>query len=183
MIRLKNLIFLVCFAVLIMAGCAKKAPEFSSYVKPDVDYSQFKSYRWQSDKPETAIMQAQRDIVHQFIVQTTEEELAADGLEKKDDADLVVSYRVTVSPQKSFWQTFFGAEGITPGTYNQRSAEAQATSADEHKHRQGVLVIELADRTGSVIWAGRARLVLTKEQPGIAVGVVRKIMEEYPPEG
>ncbi len=167
--------------IVVLAGCAKPAPEFSSYVKPEVDFNRFESFRWQSARPETAMMQAQTDIIHRVIVQTIEEELVHDGLEKRETADLAVGYRITVSPQKSFWRTFFGAESVTPGSYNLRSAEAQTSSVDEKKLHKGVLIIELQDRKGEVVWVGRASAIVSEAQPGGAVAAVRKIMEDYPP--
>ena len=181
---MKNLrypLLLIAGLVFVLSGCAKPAPEFTTYIKPEVDFTQFKSYKWADDKPESTMMQAQTDIVHRFIVQTTEEELAADGLEKSDRADLTVDYRITVSPQKSFWKTFFGAESVTPGSYNLRSAEAQTSSVDERKWEQGVLVLELINSEGSVVWAGRASAIISRNQPGKVVGAVREIMADYPP--
>jgi len=131
MIRFHHLILAFIGFILFASGCAKPAPEFSTYVKPETDFARFKSFQWQDVRPETAMMQAQTDIMHRMIVQTVDEELAADGLMKQVQADLVVSYRITVSPQKSFWQTFFGAESVTPGSYNLRSAEGQTSSVDE----------------------------------------------------
>ncbi len=174
-------LLLIAGLVLVFTGCAKPAPEYTTYIKPEVDFSQFKSYKWADDKPESAMMQARRDIVHRFIVQTTEEELAADGLERSDRADLTVDYRITVSPQKSFWQTFFGAESVTPGSYNLRSAEAQASSVDERKWEQGVLVLEMSNSEGAVVWAGRASAIISRDQPGKVVSAVRAIMADYPP--
>lgn len=171
---------LLIVATLMLFGCAKSAPEFSTFTKPEVDFSQFNSYQWQEARPETAIMQAQRDIMHRLIVQTTEEELHGDGLKKSEKGDLTVSYRVTVSPQKSFWQSLFAAESVTPGTYNQRSAEAQAGAVNERKFKQGVLVIELSDRNKTVVWSGRGSIIASDAQPGKVVAVVRKIMEGYP---
>jgi len=182
MLRLVTVFLLLASAPLLVSGCAKPAPEFSVYTKPEVNFTAFKTYTWQEVRPETAIMQAQDDIAHRLIVQTVEEELASDGLKKNDRGDLTVVYRVTVSPQKGFWQTFFGAESVTPGTYNQRSAEAQASASGEHKLHQGVLVIDLLDRKGVLVWSGRASVVYSKSQPGEAVLAVRKIMEAYPPE-
>jgi hypothetical protein len=172
---------LVLLAVVALAGCAKPAPEFSVFAKDGVDFTVFKTYQWQAARPESAIMRARSELVNQFIVQTVEEELAVDGLTKAEPGDLVVRYRITVSPQKGLWQTFAGAESATPGTYNQRSAEAQASAVDEHKLHQGVLVIELVDRNSNVVWAGRASVVYSQAQPGRAVIAVRKIMENYPP--
>ena len=181
MIRCVKVFLLIGCAALLATGCAKPVPEFSVYVKPEVDFSAFKTYSWQEARPETAMMQAQNDIAHRLIVQTIEEELASDGLTKSEKSDLIVVYRVTVSPQKGFWQTFFGAESVTPGTYNQRSAEAQASASGEHKLHKGVLVIDLLDRNGVLVWSGRASVVYSKAQPGEAVIAVRKIMEAYPP--
>lgn len=166
---------------LMLFGCAKPAPEFSTFAKAEVDFARFKSYQWQEDRPETAMMQAQTDIMHRMIVQTVEEELLIDGLGQADDADLTVAYRVTVSPQKSFWQSLFAAESVTPGTYNQRSAEAQASALDERKFQQGVLVIDLRDRSGSIVWSGRVSAIVSEAQPGRAVDAVRRIMADYPP--
>ena len=162
-------------------GCAKPAPSFSTYVKPEVDFTRFNSYRWQEVRPETVLMQAQSDLMHRMIVQTIEEELAADGQTKKEKGDLSVTYRVTVSPQKSFWQTLFAADSISPATYNQRSAEAQKGAVDEHKARQGVLVIEMRDRDGIIVWSGRVSAIVSESQPGKAVEAVRRIMAGYPP--
>ncbi len=173
--------FLSLVAVILVAGCAGATPEYSAYIKPEVDFSGFRTFQWQENRPETALMQAQEDIMHRVIVQTVEEELVADGLEKRDRGDLVVTYRVTVSPQKGIWQTFFGAESVTPGSYNLRSAEAQASAVDERRLRQGVLVIELRDPAGSIVWTGRASAIISRAQPGRAVEAVRKIMEDYPP--
>lgn len=181
MICARNLLF-VFAGIIIVTGCARPAPEFSSYVKPDIDFARFKSFQWQKPKPETAIMQAQTDIVHRMIVQTIDEELVADGLAKKETGDLTVDYRVTVSPQKSFWQSLFAAESVTPGSYNLRSAEAQSSSVDERKLVQGVLIIELRDKDGNIVWIGRASAIVSRSQPGRAVEAVRKIMEAYPPE-
>jgi len=172
---------MVLSMTLLLFGCAKPAPVFSTYVKPEVDFKQFKSFQWQDARPETAIMQAQTDIMHRMIVQATEEELNGDGLEKSAKGDLVISYRLTVSPQKSFWQSLFAAESVTPGSYNQRSAEAQSSAVDERKFKQGVLVIEMKDHNGIVVWSGRASAIVSEAQPGKAVGAVRKIMAGYPP--
>lgn len=181
MIHFRNAILVLAGLVLVVAGCAKPATEVSAYVKPEVDFTQFDSYQWQANRPETVMMQAQNDIMHRLIVQTLEEELARDGLEQKENGDLTVTYRVTVSPQKSFWRTLFAAESITPGTYNQRSAEAQTGAADERNLQQGVLVIELIDQTGTVVWSGRVSAIVSKAQPSHAVQAVRKVMADYPP--
>jgi hypothetical protein len=180
MTSFRNATLLLAGLVFVLSGCAKPAPEFSTFTKPEVDFSRFKSYQWQEARPETAIMQAQKDIMHRMIVQTTEEELHGDGLKKSEKGDLIVSYRVTVSPQKSFWQSLFAAESVTPGTYNQRSAEAQASAVDERKFKQGVLVIEMSDRNSTVVWSGRVSVILSDAQPGKAVEAVRKIMAGYP---
>ncbi len=172
---------LLLTGLVVLCGCAKPAPEFSSYVNPEVDFERFRSFQWQEDRPETAMMQAQTDIMHRMIVQAIEEELVYDGLTKSETGSLAVTYRVTVSPEKSFWQTFFGAESVTPGSYNLRSAEAQTSSVDEKKLRKGVLVIELRDRN-DIVWTGRSSAIVSEEQPGKAVSAVRKIMEAYPPE-
>lgn len=181
MIGLRNGILMLAGMLLVLTACAKSSPEFSTYAKPEVDFSHFKTYQWKEKRPETAMMQAQNDIMHRMIVQTTDEELAKDGLTQSNPADLTVSYRVTVSPQKSFWQSLFAAESVTPGSYNQRSAEAQTSAVDERKFKQGVLVIEMSDQKGIVIWSGRASAIVSESQPGKAVGAVRKIMADYPP--
>ncbi|PLX99783.1 MAG: hypothetical protein C0623_08560 [Desulfuromonas sp.] len=176
-----NFVLLLTAVVLVFGGCARPGPEFSTFVKPEVDFSAFQSFQWQETRPETLIMQARRELMHRLIVQTIDQELEADGLEKRESADLVVTYRLTVSPQKGFWQTLTAAESITPGAYNQRSAEAQTSSVEERKLKQGVLVIELRDRNDLVVWSGRASAIVSEAMPGRAVEAVRRIMEKYPP--
>ena len=173
--------FLLIFSLLLSVSCARPAPEFSTWVKPEVDFSLLRSYRWQDMKPETRLMQASSDVLHRMIVQTVDEEMASDGIEPSENADLVVTYRTTVSPQKGFWQSLFTREDVNPGSYSLKSSGEQAGTADERNLQKGVLVIEMRDFTGSIVWTGRASAVFSKGRPGDAVSAVKRIMERFPP--
>ena len=176
-----NRFLILAGCLYLLVGCAKPAPEYTSYAKPEVDFEQFHSFYWKESRPETAAMHDTDDFIHRLIVQTVEEELNADGLAKAESGDLSIGYRLTVSPQKSFWQSLYRADSVNPGTYNQRAAEAQKSSVDERTSSKGVLVIEMHDTKGKLVWSGRGSIVFSRSQPSLAVVVVRKIMANYPP--
>ena len=169
------------FAILLLVlfGCAKPEPVYSTFAKPETDFARYKTFNWEAERPETNLMRAQDDIAHRLIVRTTEEELAYDGLTKSAEPDLWVSYRGTVSPQKSFWQTLSMAGAETTAGYNKRASEAEAERANEKLLKQGVLVINIRDEE-SMIWSGKASVILRDEGANVTE-VVRKIFADYPP--
>jgi len=175
----RNLLLLS--GLFLLVACARPSPEFSTYVKPEVDFKSFSNYRWQEMKPETRLMQASSDVLHRMIVQTVDEEMTSDGIEQSQDADLIVTYRTTVSPQKGFWQALFTREDVNPGSYSLKSDGGPSAASEERNLQKGVLVIEMRDPSGSIVWTGRASAVFSKAQPGNAVSAAKRIMEQFPP--
>ena len=133
------------------------------------DFSKYRTYAWKPGAP------ALIPEIEQMIVDTVDEELAADGLTRVEgEADLYVS---TYAIGEEMAKLGVSAELLGAGFV--------LLKPDVRMNKAGTLLVRLADgESGEPVWHGWGSKTFGENPSGVEqkVGkVVRKMFREYPP--
>jgi len=184
-LSLKTII--VTLSVILLSACAgnKVQPDFD----PDIDFNQYKSYRWMSEKANTKT-QAKNPFIHKAIIKEVNSELMNKKYFKKeinDKSDFIIDYYLTIETRQrqSNTRVGFGTGGHSGSTSVGVGMSFPITSGTIEK--QVTLVIEISDSiTNTVTWRATSTDVFnaktadqeTKERIRKSVN---KILAEFPP--
>ena len=171
------------FAAVAVAGCASSGTRVNTDFDPAIDFSRYKTYSWNDDRP------VRNQLTDQRIVAAIDRQLQAKGLTKADSGagDLIVSYRAKVDtssqattyiesdPSWGGWR--WGGGGI-------QTATAQTTYS---QMRTGSVIVGLMDRAKNMlVWRGVASTEIHQQQtPEERTqridAAMQKLFANYPP--
>lgn len=171
----------------LLSACASNSvqPDYD----PDIDFSQYKSYRWLSDKanPKT---QAKNPFVHSAIIQAVDNELMIKKYFKKEiseNSDFIIDYNLTVETRQRQSSTRIG---FGTGTHSGSSSVGIGMSfplTSGTIEKQVILVIEISDSikntvtwraTGTDVFSVKSASSDTKERVKESVN---RILAKFPP--
>lgn len=159
-----------------LMSCASVSTVFD-YDK-EVDFSRYKTYNFTEDDLTLAVGQFNRE----RIIKAIETELAAKGLEKVEEGDLLVNAHIKSKEKVEASATTTGGYG----PYNVRFGSS-TTYIDYNEYTVGSLFITMADASNnSIIWQGAGTKTLDesasadKREQSINYAV-QQILKNYPP--
>jgi hypothetical protein len=145
-----------------------------------VDFSQFKTYAWAENLPQT-----NRPLIGLSIVGAVDEELRKRGLTKvASNPDLIVTFHGGVDVQGSFAAadpTYSSIGGLPAPDIDGWAGSSSAASPAVHK---GTLIVDLV-KENHLLWRGTAEANLNNEKKSKTIDQVNKAVEDmfkkYPP--
>jgi len=167
---------LVLFLVIGTVSCSsiKTAYDFSK----EVDFSKFKTYQFTEDDLTAAVGELNRN----RIIPAVENELAAKGLTKSDDPDLLVNVHIKSQQKVDATATTTGGYGRW-GWYGGYST----TQVSYNEYTEGTMFISLIEAASqNLVWQGTGTKTLnesaspSKREESINYSV-KQILSNYPP--
>ncbi len=181
----KTVILILSIALLSACAGNKVRPDYD----PDVDFSQYKSYRWKSDKANIKT-QAKNPFVHSAIVKEVDNELMNRKYFKKeinDKSDFIIDYYLTIDTRQRQSNTRIG---FGTGTHSGNTSVGVGMSfplTSGTIEKQLTLVIEISDGvTNTVTWRATSTDVFNtntadQDTKDRIRKYVNKILAEFPP--
>ena len=176
-----NLFFgiFICFALFSVA----KAQDVQVYVPAGVDFSHYKTYKWQRAK-DARYPDAQSD---KLIMDAVDIELAKKGFTKteSDTADVYVVYQIAIV-EGAEWNTYASDVPWQGGLYNTIGTFTGPTTNSTTFIKVGWLNLDIYDvRQKRQVWQATARKVLSastdpKKRAKNAQKVMAKVFKNYP---
>ena len=165
-----------------------------SSVKVSQDYDLDKplpamnTYQWQTAaQAKTGNVRVDNPLLNERIRGAVDRVFAQKGFEKAPAGtpDFLVAYQFTISQQiKS--DDVRGGFGFGVGSYGRRGGVAISTGSTVTTYDEGLLVIDLTDSQGTLLWRGRGTRYLPahtnpEKTEEIYNEMVAKILEQFPP--
>ena len=149
---------IVIMTVLLLAAVPAAAQKVYVDWDPTADFGSFKTFAWAKTAPTS--LEANYPLIHSFIKNSLEYELASGGLvENTDDPDVWVTYHASA---KQSIQVMTSSYGYSFGPY---WGGAGASSAMVNTYDKGTLVIDIWDaRKKEAIIRGTASKVFSDEE-------------------
>lgn len=184
MSALSSRFIIIFITIILFSGCAgnKVLPDFD----PEIDFSQYKSYRWKSDKANERT-HAKNPFVHSAIIREVDKELKNRDYFKNDKPDFIIDYYLTVETRQSRSSTSIG---FGTSRYSGGSSVGIGMSmplGSGRVEKEVTLVIEILDSVKkAVTWRAASTEVFsaktadrkTKEKIQESV---KKILATFPP--
>ena len=178
---------IIIFSIVLLSACAgnKVRPDYD----PDVDFSQYKSYRWKNDNENTK-GQARNPFVHKAIVKEVNKVLMNKKYFKKEEnekSEFIVDYYLTIETRQRQSST---RVGFGTGTHSGSSSVGIGMSFPITKgtiEKHVTLVIEIRDSVkNSVTWRATGTDVFNESTAGQETKdrirkSVNRILAEFPP--
>lgn len=168
--------YVILFLLMGLMSCASVKTVFD-YDK-QVDFSKYKTYSLTKDDLAVEVGQFNRE----RIIKAMETELAAKGLSKADEGDLLVNAHIKSKEKVEATATTTGGYGVY-GWHRGSST----TYIDYNEYTEGTLFITMADAaTETIIWQGAGTKTLEesmsaeKREQSINYAV-KQILNNYPP--
>ena len=167
---------LVLFLAVGVASCSsiQTAYDFSK----EVDFTKFKTYQFTQDDLEASVGQLNRN----RIIPAVENELAAKGLSKSDNPDLLVNVHIKSQQKVDATATTTGGYGRW-GWYGGYST----TQVSYNEYTEGTMFISLIEAASqNLVWQGTGTKTLnesaspSKREESINYSV-KQILSNYPP--
>ena len=166
-----------------------------SSVKVSQDYDlakplpAMKTYRWQTDEQvKTGDVRVDNPLLNERIRRAVDRELLQKGFRKETAGtpDFQVTYQFSIS-QKVRSDDVRTGVGFGVGTYGRRGGIAIGTGGHVSTVDEALLIIDLVDRRGDLLWRGKGtRYLPAHSSPAktekIYNELVEKIMGQFPPE-
>ena len=181
-------IWLLLFILLILSISACSSVEVSQDYDLGKPLPELKTYQWQtSEQAKTGDVRVDNPLLNERIRRMVDRDLTRKGFEKvtAGTPDFKVAYQFTISQQiKS--DDVRGGFGFGVGSYGSRGGVAISTGSTVTTYDEGLLVIDLADSQGTLIWRGRGTRYLPahsnpEKTEKIYNEMVAKILEQFPP--
>jgi hypothetical protein len=190
----KQTSFLLSFCMLVLLGCVTTMATQSDW-DASAQFSSLKTYSWASnDQPLTGNPRLDNSLVDSRIRAAIDEQLAAQGYQKTNSAevDFQVAYHASIEGKldtTTFRTPSYGAGAGLVNSNNQRTAQLlgnkETTFVTEYE--EGTLLLDIIDpRTQKLIWRGSVSDVLnpkrTSEQKQAKIKeAVGKLLSQFPP--
>jgi hypothetical protein len=165
----------------VVVGCASSGTRVNTDFDPATDFSHYKTYSWNDDRP------VRNQLTDQRIVAAVDRQLQAKGLTKVDSGagDLIVSYRAKVDTSSQA-TTYIESDPAWGGWRwgGVQTATAQTTYS---QMRTGSVIVGLMDRQkNQLVWRGVASTELqgqlTPEERAQRINdAMQKLFMGYPP--
>ena len=183
----RSFLFVLLLGVSTIVAC--------SYVRVSQDYDLakplpvLKSYRWLSaEQTATGDVRVDNPLLNERIRRAIDRVLQEKGYqpEQADVADFRVNYQFSIR-QKIRSDDVGGTVGFGVGTYGRHGGVAIGTGHHVSQYDEGLLVIDLTDSQGNLLWRGQGtRYLPTHPKPEktekIYNELVEKILAQFPPE-
>jgi hypothetical protein len=180
--------YIACLLVLTISACS------SVEVSQDYDLGkplpELKTYHWQTaGQAKTGDVRVDNPLLNDRIRKAVDRALARKGFAKVTAGrpDFKVAYQFTISQQiKS--DDVRGGFGFGVGSYDRRGGVAISTGSTVTTYDEGLLVIDLTDSQGTLLWRGRGTRYLPahtnpEKTEKIYNEFVEKILAQFPPGG
>jgi len=167
-----------------------------SSVKVSQDYNlgeslpTMQTYRWQTDvQAKSGDVRVDNPLLNERIRRATDRVLGQKGFQKTATGtpDFRVAYAFSIS-QKVRSDDVRTGVGFGVGTYGRHGGIAVGTGGHVTTYDEALLVIDLVDARGDLLWRGKGTRYLPahagpEKTEEIYSELVEKILEQFPPEG
>lgn len=186
--------------ILLLAGCSTSHLTVDHDYQEDVNFAQYKTYRWY-DASQNGYQQQKsyqgNDILRARIHQEVDRALQAKGFVQvpSGEVDFTVSYSITTEA-KTDVRSYNTYGGLTPGftmgygagyyRYGYSMMYATAPEVRTIHYEEGTFVLDIINPDNKLVWrgtaVGRLKEESTVEEKRAAVQtVVNKVLAEFPP--
>lgn len=179
---------LLLFILLILSISACSSVKVSQDYDLDKPLPAMKTYQWQTAvQAKTGNVRVDNPLLNERIRGAVDRVFAQKGFQKASAGvpDFRVAYQFTIRQQiKS--DDVRGGVGFGVGSYGRRGGVAISTGSTVTTYDEGLLVIDLTDSQGTLLWRGRGTRYLPahtnpEKTEEIYNEMVAKILEQFPP--
>jgi hypothetical protein len=189
-------VLVMIVATAFLYGCNTSNLSVDHDYKEDVNFSQYKTYRWHDDSAKAGGFKG-NDIVKARIQEEVNKNLQAKGftLVPTGEVDFTVNYSITTQA-KTDVRSYNTYGGLTPGftmgygsgyyRYGYSVVYATAPEVRTVHYEEGTFVLDIVNSNNKLVWrgtaVGRLKNESTIEEKRASVHtVVSKVLEEFPP--
>jgi hypothetical protein len=179
---------LLLFILLILSISACSSVKVSQDYDLDKPLPAMKTYQWQTAaQAKTGNVRVDNPLLNERIRGAVDQVFAQNGFQKTaaGTPDFLVTYQFSIS-QKIKSDDVRGGVGFGMGSYGRHGGVAIGTGGTVTSYDEGLLVIDLSDSQGTLLWRGRGTRYLPahtnpEKTEKIYNELVEKILEQFPP--
>src|SRR5688572_10450154 len=167
---------LALLTLILLTSCSGSL-KISSYKKPDINFSNYKTYAWVAPGDTTAHTRKDDKVYAGFIQHSADDELKRKGLTldaQNPEVIFVFDTHIDEREELRYTPTVTGSAGYGgylgytygytgPGYYVGDSAPVYGGGVASVSVEEGTLMYSMYDRKGDLLWRGAAKKTLTKK--------------------
>jgi hypothetical protein len=181
-------VFILALLVLIITIAACSSVKVSQDYDLNKPLPVLKTYRWESAvQAETGDVRVDNPLLNERIRRAIDRMLLQKGFlsVEKGPVDFQVAYQFSISP-KIRSDDVSGTVGFGVGSYGRHGGVAIGTGHHVTQYDEGLLVIDLTDSRGTLLWRGQGTRYLPahttpEKTEKIYNELVAKILAQFPP--
>lgn len=173
---MNSLKFLLSFLIIVaLAACSTVS--VSTDYDPEVDFSQYKTYRWYEGKPVPGDELAKAPLIQKRVMAGIDKALQEKGFEKTDSdaADIVIVIHAGIKDRMQI--TNYGSYGWYDPWWG-----GYGGYTDVSHYEEGTLVIDIVDTNDKeLVWRGLGTKTVGGTDQEVVDNTVARILRDFPP--
>lgn len=174
-------VFTVLVAAIFTAACSSIKVDYD--YDPDVDFSEYKTFRWYQGKPVPGDELVMYPNIRKRFIQTTTEQLSTKGLSLVESTGADIVAVIHAAKQDRMQMTEFGGYSWYDPWWGPYSGRV-----DVSYYEAGTVVIDLVEaESKKLVWRGLATGIIQRHDSPAKMkeavdNIVTKIIQWYPPD-